>query len=175
VSEGFWSTRRRVLRGGAAGLVLLCLGGTSMGCASGEEQTGRVLNVLEGDLLKMELNGRRVRVQLAGVDSPVRGQPYRDEARAFTLRMVQDKEVTVRLAERGEAGHVVAEVLLSDGRTLNRELVAAGLGWHRGTWLARYPAIRAAEQEARRARRGLWRDDNPTPPWEYLGNKSWRD
>ena len=144
-------------------------------CSGGGEHTGKVLNVIEGDLLKVEMGGRWMRVQLAGVDSPVRGQPYRDVARAFAVRLVQDKIVTVRVVETGDAGHVVGEVLLGGEKTLNRELVAAGLAWHRGSWFARYPELRVVQEQARRARRGLWRDPDPVPPWEFLGNKSWRD
>ncbi|MDF1553771.1 MAG: thermonuclease family protein [Deferrisomatales bacterium] len=155
--------------------LVLCAGFLLTACSGGGEHTGKVLNVIEGDLLKVEMDGRWMRVELAGVDSPVRGQPYRDEARAFTVRLVQDKTITVRVVDTGAAGHVVGEVLFGAGKTLNRELVAAGLAWHRGSWFAPYPELRAAEQQARRARRGLWRDPDPVPPWEFLGDKSWRD
>jgi endonuclease YncB( thermonuclease family) len=144
-------------------------------CGRGGEHTARVLNVIEGDLLKVEMEGRRARVQLAGVDSPVRGQPYRKEARAFTVRLVQGREVTVRVVGTGDAGHVVGVVRLGGEKTLNQDLVAAGLAWHRGSWFARYPAIRAAQEQARNARRGLWRDPAPVPPWEFLGDRSWKD
>ena len=154
------------------GLSVLLL---AAGCGGGEERSGEVLNVIEGDLLKVELDGRWMRVQLAGVDSPVRGQAYREEARAFSVRLVQGRDVTVRTTGKGDAGHVVGEVLLSGGKTLNRELVAAGLAWHRGSWFARYSEIRTAQEQARRARRGLWRDPDPVPPWEFQAEKSWKD
>ncbi len=153
----------------------LCTGLLLVACSGGGEHPGKVLNVIEGDLLKVEMDGRRVRVELAGVDSPVRGQPYRDEARAFTVRLVQNKNITVRVVDTGDAGHVVGEVLFGGEKTLNRELVAAGMAWHRGSWFARYPELRTAQEQARRARRGLWRDPKPVPPWEFLGDKSWRD
>jgi endonuclease YncB( thermonuclease family) len=40
------------------------------------------------------------------------------------------------------------------------------LAWH----FKRYsdnPLLAIAEKEARAARKGLWKEDNPTPPWEY--------
>ena len=61
---------------------------------------------------------------------------------------------------------MVADVMLPDGRSLNRELVAAGLAW----WYRRYSSdqsIGALEQGARNAHRGLWSEDNPTPPWDW--------
>lgn len=154
--------------------LVLAAGLLAVACSTGAEHTAKVINVLEGDLLKVEMGGRLVRVQLAGLNSPVRGQPYRDEARAFTVRLVQGATITVRVVATGDAGHVVGRVPLAGGRDLSRELVAAGLAWHRPGWFARYPALRAAQDQAKSARRGLWRDPNPTPPWEFLGDKSWR-
>lgn len=143
-------------------------------CGEGAAHTAKVINVLEGDLLKVEMEGRLVRVQLAGVNSPVRGQPYRDQARAFTAALVHGATITVEKVATGDAGHVVGRVPLAGGRDLGRELVAAGLAWHRAGWFARYPELRAAQDQAKSARRGLWRDPDPTPPWKYLGDKSWR-
>ena len=61
----------------------------------------------------------------------------------------------------------VAEIILPDGRNLNRELVRAGLAW----WYQRYarhePVLAELEVEARAAQRGLWADRNPIPPWEF--------
>jgi len=45
-------------------------------------------------------------------------------------------------------------------------MVRAGLAWAYARYL-RDPRIAALEREARVARRGLWRDPNPTPPWSY--------
>ena len=62
---------------------------------------------------------------------------------------------------------LVADVILPDGRNLNRELVRAGLAW----WYRRYAPhdaeLEALEAEARAARRGLWADPHPVPPWEW--------
>lgn len=64
-------------------------------------------------------------------------------------------------------GSTVAEVILPDGRNLNQELVRAGLAW----WYQRYArgatVLAALEQEARDAKRGLWSDPRPVPPWEW--------
>jgi endonuclease YncB( thermonuclease family) len=58
-------------------------------------------------------------------------------------------------------------VLLPDGRSLNHELVGAGLAW----WYRRYAPgdldLERLESEAREAKRGLWADAEPVPPWEW--------
>ncbi len=141
----------------------------------GGEFQGRVTRVLHGDTIKVQKpSGRIVRVVLAGVDSPERGQPYRDEARKFTQRLAEGKTVTVRVQGYNRYGHLEAVVVLPDGRVLNRELVKAGLAWavpgYEGD-----PKLAELERRARRFRKGLWRDDAPTPPWTFRRQRSWRD
>ena len=50
---------------------------------------------------------------------------------------------------------------------MNREMVRQGLAW----WFARYaPAdteLARLEAEAKAARRGLWSQPNPVPPWNW--------
>lgn len=70
-------------------------------------------------------------------------------------------------------GRTVADVILPDGRVLNRELVSAGLAW----WYRRYSqdkSLRQLEEQARSAKRGLWADPNPIPPWCYRKLKKGR-
>ncbi len=62
-------------------------------------------------------------------------------------------------------GRTLADVILPHGRSLNQELVRAGYAW----WFHRYWTDRTLEAlaaEARAARRGLWADWHPLPPWD---------
>ena len=58
-------------------------------------------------------------------------------------------------------------MILPDGAILNRELVKAGMCW----WYRKYPPndiiLAGLEKEAREAKRGLWVEPNPVPPWEW--------
>jgi hypothetical protein len=57
-------------------------------------------------------------------------------------------------------------VVLGDGIILNQELVRAGLCW----WYRHYSddaMLGDLEADARRAKRGLWQDPFPIPPWDY--------
>lgn len=79
-----------------------------------------------------------------------------------------DQTVIVRPVELDRYRRIVAEVILSDGRSLNREMVRAGLAW----WYRKYAAadgeMERLEAEARAARRGMWADRDPVAPWEWL-------
>ncbi len=58
------------------------------------------------------------------------------------------------------------EIILRDGRVLNRELVRAGHAW----WYQQYnrndAEMEVLEAHAREARMGLWHKPNPLPQWE---------
>jgi endonuclease YncB( thermonuclease family) len=146
----------------AAGLVL----GLLAGAVRAEPFTGRVVAVTDGDTLKV-LHGRRVEVvRLQGIDAPERRQAHGTRARQFAAGLAHGRPVTVLDRGRDRNGRLLAEVVLPDGRSLNQELVRAGYAW----WFRRYSAdVRLArlEDDARAARRGLWADARPVPPWEW--------
>jgi endonuclease YncB( thermonuclease family) len=127
---------------------------------------GLVVAVPDGDSLEIDLGGRIERVRLIGIDCPERGQPYAEQARERTSELTAGRSVLVRGLERDRYDRLLAYVTLPDGRILNRELVAAGLAW----WYRSRdsePELERLEHEARSARRGLWADPHPEPPWEY--------
>ena len=89
-------------------------------------------------------------------------QAFGTRAKQFTGDLVFGKDVTVEVRDVDRYHRTVGEVILPDGRSLNREVVRAGLAW----WYQRY-VQRDGELErleAWRAKRGLWVDRNPMPP-----------
>jgi endonuclease YncB( thermonuclease family) len=75
--------------------------------------------------------------------------------------------VTVKVKDVDRYKRTVAEIIMPDGQSLNREIVRSGLAW----WYERYARHDTVlqddlELEARAARRGLWADPKPVPPWE---------
>jgi len=111
--------------------------------------------------------GQAVKVRLHGIDCPEKGQPFGKRAKQFTLDMAFGKEVTVCVQTTDRYGRIVGVVILPDGKNLNWELVDVGLAW----WYRKYAPddgmLERFEAEAREAKRGLWADKNPIPPWEY--------
>jgi endonuclease YncB( thermonuclease family) len=127
----------------------------------------RCVGVADGDTISVMYKGREVRIRLNGVDSPERNQAFAAVARQFTSDMVFGKVVTVNPTATDRYGRTVADVLMPNGESLNEALVGAGLAW----WFRRYAPnntrLQELEAEARQAKRGLWRDANPIPPWEF--------
>ncbi|GAB6064535.1 thermonuclease family protein [Deferrisoma palaeochoriense] len=157
-------------------VLTLALGLAAVGCGLWRgEFEGKVVRVIRGDTIKVQKDsGRIVRVVLAGVDSPEKGQPYERRARAFVQKRALGQRVTVKMQGRNRYGHILGVVLLPGGRNLNRLLVAEGLAWAVPGY-DEDPELKELVERARRFRKGLWRDDGPVPPWEFHRKKSWRD
>ena len=81
--------------------------------------------------------------------------------------MVFSKTVTVESHGHDKYKRTIGDVFLSDGTHVNRELVAQGWCW----WYQKYAPddliLGGLETTARVAKKGLWADPHPVPPWEY--------
>jgi micrococcal nuclease len=77
------------------------------------------------------------------------------EATWFTTDMALDRSVTVIERDVNRYGRIVADIVLPDGRMLNKELVRGGSAW----WYSKYyradTELEALEAHAREVRLGL--------------------
>jgi len=138
------------------------------------EFVGRVVGVSDGDTIKVMHNGKEEKIRLLGIDCPEKAQPFGSKAKQFTSGLAFGKTVTVQVKDTDKYRRTIANVLLPDGRVLNRELVAAGLAWWYRTY-SQDESLGLLEIEARTAKRGLWVDQHPTPPWEWRRAKKNHD
>ena len=160
-----WIAARRSRRRATRILVVLALVLVAA-LAGADELSGRVVGVTDGDTIKVLHNGHPEVVRLRGIDAPEKRQPYGTRAKELVASLTLGKTVTVHTTGRDRYGRLLGEVVLPDGRILNRELVRAGYAW----WFRRYsadPTLARLETEAREARRGLWADRHSIPPWEF--------
>ncbi len=127
----------------------------------------RVVSVTDGDTLTVLHDRQQIRIRLYGIDCPEPGQPFHRRATQRTGELAHGRTVTVRPESGDRYGRLVAWILLPDGRSLNEILVAEGLAWHYRRYAPRQERLARLEEEARDARRGLWQDPRPVPPWEW--------
>jgi endonuclease YncB( thermonuclease family) len=131
-----------------------------------EEFLGKVVQVVDADTLIVAYGRRRLTVRLQGIDAPEVGQAFAGQAKEFAASLILGLLVNVRQSGVDRSGRILADVLLPDGRSVNRELVRSGFAW----WYRRSSTDRSLgqlEAEARSARRGLWLDRYPVPPWDW--------
>jgi endonuclease YncB( thermonuclease family) len=128
-------------------------------------QTAQVLTVGDGDSLVVLQDGERIRVRLAEIDAPERGQPWSRQAREALRDKVLDKRVRLDVIDVDRYGRRVAHVWLGN-RHINRELVREGHAWVYTRYL-RDQSLVADEVHAREQRVGLWRLPEPVEPWRW--------
>lgn len=129
--------------------------------------TGEVVGVLDGDTIEVLHNGKAQRVRLHGIDCPEKGQPFGNNAKQATSAQVFALDVTLDIHGKDKYGRILADVLLADETNVNQALVKDGWCW----WYRKYApsdtVLEGLENDAREAKKGLWVDPNPVPPWEW--------
>jgi endonuclease YncB( thermonuclease family) len=133
---------------------------------------GEVVSIADGDTLTvLDRDRRQHRVRLLGIDAPERGQDFGERARQSLADLVFHKQVHVIVPKPDRYGRLLGKVTLG-GKDINLEQLRAGMAWfYRQYESDVFREDRAqydrAERDAKAAKRGLWADPRPTPPWEF--------
>ncbi len=134
--------------------------------------TGKVVKITDGDTLYvLDSNYKQHKIRLAGIDAPERKQAYGLAFRKHLASIVAGPQVTVEYQKRDRYGRIVGKVWIN-GVDACLEQVKAGFAWHYKKYqheqsLEDQRLYAEAEIRAREDRLGLWRENNPNPPWEY--------
>jgi endonuclease YncB( thermonuclease family) len=145
---------------------------------------GTVIAVMDGDtILLRPADGKTaprpfLKIRLADIDAPEKDQAFGDDSGRALAGLVLEKQVRVVTVASDDYGRQVGRVSLGN-LDVNRYMVQRGLAWAY-TRYRRNPGLVALQQEARRARRGLWSQAEPMPPWVWRKQarrdapKTWR-
>jgi micrococcal nuclease len=131
------------------------------------EFSGRVVGIADGDTITVLHNGVAERVRLYGIDCPEKSQAFYRAAKEYAAQRSFQKTVTVRVKGRDRWNRTIGEVVLPSGQLLNHQLVRQGLAWWFHKYAAENEELHVMQEEARAAKRGIWVDANPVPPWEF--------
>jgi endonuclease YncB( thermonuclease family) len=127
-----------------------------------------VLRVVDGDTLRViRREGGTLKVRLYGIDCPEKAQRYGKEARRLTVKLVYGRVVSVERRGKYPYGGIVGRVSLPSGKFLSRALVREGACWWYKQYATKDETLKKLEAEARSARRGLWANPEPVPPWKW--------
>src|SRR5436190_1872706 len=100
-----------------------------------------------------------------GIDAPETGQAFGTKSKEKMSELVGGKEVVVMWTKKDRYGRILGDIHIGDGH-INLEMVQDGLAWHYKQY-SKSKELADAEIAARRAKKGLWADTMPVPPWEY--------
>lgn len=145
-------------------IILLFL--PSMVSAAPSSFIAEVVAVLAGDTLKVLKSRQVMVVRLQGIDAPEKNQRYGQQAKDFTEGIVFGQKIVINVKGIDRNENLIAEVVMEDGRSLNREIVKAGFAW----WHREHSedlSLWRLEDKARESKLGLWLGEDPVPPWEF--------
>ena len=143
-----------------------------LGVAQTAGLSGKVVRVSDGDSITvLDSGNRQHKIRLIGIDAPEKAQPFGTKSRESLSSMVAGRHVTVAWQKKDRYGRVLG-VVFADGRDVGLIQIERGFAWHYKAYQRDQSAKDArgyaeAEDAARSARRGLWADRKPVPPWEY--------
>jgi endonuclease YncB( thermonuclease family) len=129
-----------------------------------------VVGISDGDTLvarcKAGTAPATIKVRLAEIDAPERAQPFGQRSRRHLADICFRREAQVEPISTDSYGRTVARVRC-DRIDAGAEQVRAGMAWVFVRYAAKTSPLYRLERDARSARRGLWADKRPVPPWEW--------
>lgn len=173
---------------------LLCLLLVPMtGCGGGEAGASltiparrvacQVVGIMDGDTIKVRVDGVQTTVRLEGIDAPERKQAYGTKAKEQLAALLEGKAVSIVPQGKDRYGRVLARVMAVGGMSkseirnpkaeavdVNVAMVRSGYAWQ----FVRYDRsaeLAAAQRDAAAAKRGLWQDPEPVAPWVWRKRK----
>jgi micrococcal nuclease len=157
-------------------LLLFLLICTTAFASKEEINHGKVMQVKDGDTVVISPveGGQFYTCRLYGIDTPEithgkkPGQPYGEEASKGLKRLILGQTVEVTTTGAKIYNREVC-MIKKAGQDINLEMVKLGYAWAYKQYLKRPYASEYidAERSAREKHLGLWKDNNPTPPWEF--------
>jgi len=142
---------------------------TAMSAFAAETLHGRVVKVADGDTITvLDAGNVQHRIRLGKIDAPEKSQPFGDASRKHLAAFVADQIVEVEWTKKDKYGRILGTVwaMLPTRTDVNLQMVKDGFAWHYKHFDST-PSYAAAETAARTAKRGLWKDPAPIPPYIF--------
>jgi endonuclease YncB( thermonuclease family) len=136
----------------------------------------RAVRVQDGDSFVARLDdGSSRTIRLSGIDAPERSQQDGDESQQNLRRLLENRDLQVRVAKEDPYGRAVAQVFVDrSGAPVDVGLsqVADGMAWFYRRYRQDLPSAAVdryaeAEAAAKKQKKGLWHAANPEPPWDF--------
>lgn len=134
--------------------------------------SGKVIHIADGDTITV-LRGRTPeKIRLYGIDCPEGGQAFGNKAKEYLASFIAGQVVDVESKDTDRYGRSVALVSMG-GESINSIMVEGGYAWV----FTKYCKERFCsdwskmEDAARATNKGMWRDPQIIPPWEWRKEK----
>ena len=141
---------------------------------------GRVVGVADGDTVTvLDASRQQHKIRLIGIDAPEKKMPYGNRSKQSLSDLIFDRQVQVEYNKKDRYGRTVGKIIV-DGVDANLAQIKAGMAWHykqyqREQSVEDRDTYAQAEVEARASKRGLWKDADPVPPWDWRKQQKKKD
>lgn len=135
-----------------------------------EEFNGKVVGITDGDTLTVRNLKETITIRLEGIDAPEKHQPFGTKSKEHLSSLVHNKRVQVKKTGVDKYGRTLGYVI-ANGMEVNARMISDGYAWH----FAKYNTeerLTKLEESAKAAKRGLWSEPNPVPPWEFRAHET---
>ena len=140
----------------------------SVGCAA-ETLHGLVVDVHDGDTIRVEINKVQHRVRLVGIDAPELDQLYGYASRTSLAEMTMNKRVTAECEKKDKYTRDLCTVYVGK-LNINEAQIERGMAWSYSHYLPKGTPLKTIMDKAKAAKRGLWAEPDPIAPWDYRHN-----
>jgi len=135
------------------------------------EVSGIVIKVIDGDTITIQDGNDKFKVRFAHIDAPEKAQEYGKESAAALKEFIFNQHVYVEFHEIDMYGRIIGTVYLTKlfgtyFDNVNIKMVSTGNAW----WYEEYSKdanYLQLQETAKLEKLGLWKADNPMPPWEF--------
>ena len=106
-----------------------------------------------------------IKVRLIEIDAPEKAQAFGNKSKQALAALVFGKDVEIEEHGKDKYKRTLGRVVVN-GVDANAEMVRQGYAWVYRKY-SKTPELLRIEAQAKEAKRGLWADADPIPPWEW--------
>ncbi len=131
-----------------------------------EEFAAKVTKVIDGNTVELLSAENEVyKIVLVGIDCPELEQNHGMKAKKYLEKLLLDRNVLVKIHGKDRWGNRLGEIIVDGEEDPRHLLLKEGLAWT--SEKNPHPQLEAVKEAAREKKKGLWEEENPTPPWTF--------
>jgi endonuclease YncB( thermonuclease family) len=132
-----------------------------------ESNSYKVIGIKDGDTFVVLIEGKEQVVRLEHIDCPEKKQPFGTKAKQFASDLCFGQFVQLNHNDKYDRNNrLIAEIILTNGVNVNKELVNNGLAWHFKKY-SDNQEYAELEVNARNNLIGIWSEPNQIAPWVW--------
>ena len=127
---------------------------------------GKVIAIKDGDTVVLLINNNEnITCRLAEIDCPEKSQPFGQNAKNFTSKLIFGKNISYSILNKDGYGRYITKIYYRN-QYISEALVKNGYAWFYNKY-SNNIKLQKLENYARKKRFGLWSGIAPIAPWQY--------